>query len=179
MRTMATAAAGLLLLVGTAAAEEVTVEMNAVSTDGIGDAIGTIMFQDSDQGGVSIVADLKNLSPGPHGFHLHGNGSCEPAENDQGEMAAAQAAGGHWDPEGTGEHRGPNGRGHKGDLPVIQVLIDEDGAKPFKRVEYAPHVTVADIHGLAVMIHQIGDNYQDEPKKDGGGGPRVACGVIP
>ncbi|MDX1541502.1 MAG: superoxide dismutase family protein, partial [Geminicoccaceae bacterium] len=102
-----------------------------------------------------------------------------PAEDDQGEMAAAMAAGGHWDPEGTGEHRGPNGRGHKGDLPVIQVLVDEDGAKDVRRVEYAPHVTPDEISGLALIIHENGDNYQDEPKPLGGGGARVACGIIP
>jgi Cu-Zn family superoxide dismutase len=28
------------------------------------------------------------------------------------------------------------------------------------------------------MIHQGGDNYSDDPKKLGGGGARVACGVI-
>jgi Cu-Zn family superoxide dismutase len=160
-------------------AAENTVEMHAVTAEGVGESIGTVAIRDSDQGGAVFIANLKNLSPGPHGFHIHENGSCEPAENDQGEMAAAQAAGSHWDPDDTGEHRGPGGRGHKGDLPVIQVLVDEDGAKPVKRIEYAPHVAPAEISGLALIIHQNGDNYRDEPKPLGGGGARVACGVIP
>ncbi len=29
------------------------------------------------------------------------------------------------------------------------------------------------------MIHAGGDNYSDTPEKLGGGGARVACGVIP
>ena len=89
------------------------------------------------------------------------------------------AAGGHWDPEGTGEHRGPNARGHKGDLPVLQVLVDEDGAKDVKRVMYAPHIAPDEVSGLALIIHENGDNYRDEPKPLGGGGPRIACGIIP
>lgn len=173
--------AGALLVLGAASAEaaETTVEMHAVTVDGVGESIGTVAIRDSDQGGAVFIANLKGLLPGPHGFHIHENGSCEPAENDEGEMAAAQAAGGHWDPASTGEHRGPGGRGHKGDLPVLQVLVDEDGAKPVRRIEYAPHVTPAEISGLALMIHENGDNYRDEPKPLGGGGPRVACGVIP
>lgn len=179
MRTLiATALAGIALALPAQAAE-VTVDMHQVSAEGVGESIGTVVFRDSDQGGVAIIADLKNLSPGPHGFHIHENGSCEPGQDEQGQSAAALAAGGHWDPENTGEHRGPNGRGHLGDLPVIQVLVDEDGAKPFKRIEYAPHVSVEQIQGLALIIHQNGDNYQDQPKPLGGGGPRVACGVIP
>jgi Cu-Zn family superoxide dismutase len=29
------------------------------------------------------------------------------------------------------------------------------------------------------MIHAGGDNYSDEPAPLGGGGARVACGVVP
>jgi hypothetical protein len=29
------------------------------------------------------------------------------------------------------------------------------------------------------MIHEGGDNYADAPKPLGGGGARIACGVIP
>ena len=28
------------------------------------------------------------------------------------------------------------------------------------------------------MIHAGGDNYSDQPKPNGGGGARIACGVI-
>jgi Cu-Zn family superoxide dismutase len=42
----------------------------------------------------------------------------------------------------------------------------------------APRLTVADIKGRAIMIHAHGDNYSDDPKPLGGGGARIACGVI-
>lgn len=174
------ALAGTLLgtaLAFSATAEEVTVDMHAVSDQGVGEKIGTVRLFDGD-GGMVIDADLTELSPGPHGFHLHENPSCEPARNDEGMMAAAMAAGGHYDPENTGKHMGPSGRGHKGDLPVIQVLATEDGAEPFKRVEVAPALTVAEARGHALVIHAQGDNYSDEPKPLGGGGARIACGVL-
>ena len=38
---------------------------------------------------------------------------------------------------------------------------------------------VADMEGHALMIHAGGDNYADAPKPLGGGGERIACGVVP
>ena len=35
-----------------------------------------------------------------------------------------------------------------------------------------------DLAGRAIIIHAGGDNYSDNPKKLGGGGARVACGVV-
>jgi len=36
-----------------------------------------------------------------------------------------------------------------------------------------------DVAGRALVIHEGGDNYSDTPKPLGGGGVRMACGVIP
>lgn len=38
--------------------------------------------------------------------------------------------------------------------------------------------SLADIKGCSIMIHAGGDNHSDEPKPLGGGGARMACGVI-
>jgi Cu-Zn family superoxide dismutase len=35
-----------------------------------------------------------------------------------------------------------------------------------------------DVKGRALMIHAGGDNYSDTPAKLGGGGARMACGLI-
>jgi Cu-Zn family superoxide dismutase len=43
----------------------------------------------------------------------------------------------------------------------------------------APRLKLAFIMGKAVMIHAGGDNYADKPEKLGGGGARIACGIIP
>ena len=166
------AAAGMALAVP-AAAEEATATMHAVSAEGIGEEIGTIQLADSAEG-LTIEIDLNGLPPGAHGFHLHTEGSCEPAPNDQGEMTAAQAAAGHYDPDNTGRHVGPEGDGHKGDLPVLEVAADGTAQVTLT----APRLAVADASGRALMIHAGGDNYSDEPQPLGGGGARIACGVV-
>jgi len=42
----------------------------------------------------------------------------------------------------------------------------------------APRLKLADVQGRAIMVHAGGDNYSDEPQPLGGGGERIACGVI-
>ncbi|MEC7081637.1 MAG: superoxide dismutase family protein, partial [Pseudomonadota bacterium] len=104
----------------------------------------------------------------------HQNGDCSPAMTD-GKKVLGGAAGGHFDPEDTGKHRAPwSEKGHKGDLPVLYVDENGNATQPI----FAPELELDDIEGRALMIHAGGDNYSDSPKKLGGGGDRVACGVI-
>lgn len=158
------------------AAQEKTVDITLVnsesSTKGIGEKIGTVTFQDSDKGLV-IRPDLKGLAPGEHGFHIHANPSCDANEVD-GKWVAAMAAGGHFDPAHTAKHSGPTGQGHLGDLPVL--VVDHQGMSQVAVV--APKLKLSDVMSHSIMIHDGGDNYSDEPKPMGGGGARVACGVI-
>ena len=37
---------------------------------------------------------------------------------------------------------------------------------------------VSALRGKSVVIHAGGDNYSDQPQPLGGGGARIACGVI-
>lgn len=148
-----------------------TVELNAVSADGIGASVGTFTLQDSPVG-LIIQTNLNHLPIGPHGFHIHEKGSCEPAEKD-GKMVAALAAGGHYNPTQVAHHGTPM-TGHLGDLPVLHV--NSAGQSQLKLI--APRLKLADIQGHAMMIHAGGDNYSDQPKPLGGGGDRIACGVI-
>jgi len=39
-------------------------------------------------------------------------------------------------------------------------------------------VKTADVNGYVIVIHASGDNFSDQPKPLGGGGARVACGVV-
>jgi Cu-Zn family superoxide dismutase len=43
----------------------------------------------------------------------------------------------------------------------------------------APRLKLADLKGRSLMIHSGADNYFDAPEKNGGGGERIACGVMP
>jgi len=83
-------------------------------------------------------------------------------------------AGGHYDPEQTNQHLGPYLKGHLGDLPVLKVNSDELA----NEVVVAPRLTLQQVQNRSIMIHQHGDNYADTPKPMGGGGKRIACGVI-
>ena len=171
-------AAVVLLAARPATADEVLVEMNMIDASGIGAEVGTITLRDSDNG-LLIDLDLTDAIPaGPHGTHIHENPSCAPALRD-GTPVAGLAAGGHYDPGNTGKHLGPSGDGHLGDLPV--VYVESDGGKPLPTTHtlVAPRLTVADVRGRSLVIHSGGDNYRDEPKPLGGGGSRIACGLIP
>jgi Cu-Zn family superoxide dismutase len=126
--------------------------------------IGTITAEDS-LCGVLLTPNLHDLSPGVHGFHVHEKPSCE----DKG-----MAAGGHLDPQKTNQHEGPYQHGHLGDMPVL--IVNQDGTATLPTL--APRFKLSQILGHTLMIHAGGDNYSDTPEKLGGGGTRIACGVI-
>ena len=163
------------LLVGTriAGAATATATINSISATGVGGPLGTVTFTDSPDGLV-ITPKLSGLPPGEHGFHIHDKGDCGPGMN-QGKPAAGFAAGGHYDPAHTKKHLGPlSTAGHRGDLPVLVVDIRGDATG----TATATHLSVEQIRGRSIMIHSGGDNYSDAPAPLGGGGARIACGVI-
>jgi Cu-Zn family superoxide dismutase len=149
-----------------------SVTMNAIDANGVGKSLGTIVAEDGKDG---LVLDIRltGLPAGEHGFHVHENGDCGAKEKD-GKMTAGLAAGGHYDPHKTGKHAGPKGAGHLGDLPVLSA--GKDGKITAKAV--APRLKLADIKGRSLMLHEGADNYSDDPKPLGGGGARIACGVV-
>jgi superoxide dismutase, Cu-Zn family len=180
MRTKNTAlfvlgAALALGLPSVAAAATKTVTVNAIDANGVGAAIGTITFRDTPQG-LLVEPKLSSLQPpGPHGFHIHENPNCGPGPGPNNQPAPGLAAGGHYDPKSTKRHRGPHADdSHLGDLPVLMVERDGTATLPV----LAPRLKVKDLAGRSVMVHVGGDNYDDTPAALGGGGGRIACGVI-
>lgn len=163
---------GLLLTGAAVQAESIKTPVNKISADGVGEEIGFITFSDADGGGVDVFVDLTGLPEGERGMHLHENASCAPAEKD-GQMVAGLAAGGHYDPMNTDRHAGPGKNGHKGDLP--RITADANGK--VKTRLHVDNLQVKDLKGHSVMVHAGGDNYTDNPPL-GGGGARIACGVI-
>ena len=139
----------------------------AVSIHGTGPGLpflGTVLVEDTEIG-LRLAPSLTGLTPGAHGFHVHTNADCGNG---------GRNAGGHYDPEGTGRHEGPYGNGHLGDLPVLTVGGDGAATVPI----VAPRLKASDLEGRSLIIHGGGDNYSDFPSRLGGGGPRVACGVV-
>jgi Cu-Zn family superoxide dismutase len=162
----------LLLAAGSVYAEDMVVQMNLLSDQGAGKSIGTVTIKDT-QFGLLLVPQLTDLTPGLHGFHVHQNPDCAAGMKDNKPMAG-MAAGGHYDPAGTGKHEGPYGQGHLGDLPAIYVGIDGKATLPL----LAPRLKIVDLKGRSLMIHAGGDNYSDAPAALGGGGNRMACGAV-
>lgn len=156
----------------TLAYADVSVQMNLVGASGVGAPIGNVVISETQHGTVFTPA-LDGLPPGLHGFHVHEHPSCDPKEKD-GKPVAALAAGGHYDPAGTKRHDTPWGDGHLGDLPALYV--DESGKATYPVL--APRLKLADLKGRALMVHAGGDNHADHPAALGGGGARVACGIV-
>jgi Cu-Zn family superoxide dismutase len=164
--------AAVLVLAGAASAEQIVVQMNLISDQGAGASIGTVTLTDTPKG-LKLAPSLDGLTPGKHGFHIHEKPECAAGLKD-GKQAAGIAAGGHYDPANAGKHAGPVGKGHLGDLPVLTVGADGKATKAV----VAPRLKTGDVKGRSLMIHAGGDNYGDVPEKLGGGGGRIACGVI-
>lgn len=152
---------------------QLRVAMFKIDANGVGAEIGTLALSDS-RGGLRIVPKLGGLPPGAHGFHVHEFANCGPGMKD-GKMQAGIAAGGHYDPRATGKHVGPMGdAGHRGDLPVLNVAADGTATE----MMHALRLSVSEVRGHAIVIHEGGDNFSDQPKPLGGGGGRIACGVV-
>ncbi len=166
-------AIGAAALAGPALAASLHAQMALATASGPGGDVGFIDVADG-PGGATFSLHLHGLPPGPHGFHLHENSSCAAALSKEGAMTPAGAAGGHLDPAATGMHMGPNGAGHLGDLPLIVVSTDGtvSGTVTGPRLK-----DVSTLKGRTLMIHAGGDTYSDTPPR-GGGGARIACGVL-
>jgi Cu-Zn family superoxide dismutase len=127
--------------------------------------IGTVTFRDAPDG-VLIDADLRDLPPGAHGFHVHERGVCDPPFESAG-VHLGSAASAH----GFLGVRGP----HAGDLP--NLLVADDGRVSIEL--FARGLRFADLRdrdGSAVVVHARPDDHRSQPAGDAG--DRIACGVI-
>jgi Cu-Zn family superoxide dismutase len=134
-----------------------------------GQAIGTAKLQQTSHG-VLVRAELSNLPPGVHAFHIHETGKCDaPFTSAGGHLHAADTEHGFANPDGF----------HAGDLPNVHVA--ESGKATVEA--FAPNVTfdegntrLLDEDGAALVLHAGADDYRTDPA--GAAGDRIACGVI-
>jgi Cu-Zn family superoxide dismutase len=135
-----------------------------------GEAIGEAVLTQTPHG-VLVTATLHDLTPGPHGFHIHEHGEC---------TAPFTSAGGHFNPSHL-HHGYENDHGpHAGDLP--NVIVPDSGSAKVEFMAYgvtlrknAP-TSLLDKDGSALVVHAGPDDYRSDPA--GNSGDRVACGVI-
>ena len=112
LRHVSALAALLVASTGLALAQQLTVDINRISKDGVGDKIGSVMISEG-KDGASFKVSVKGLPAAQRGFHVHEKGDCGPGMKD-GKMEAGIAAGEHYDPEGHKSHKGPKGQGPQG-----------------------------------------------------------------
>ena len=153
-------------------AAEVVVPMHMVTEQGQAQSVGQVTISESPHGLV-FSPQLTGLPAGVHGFHVHENGSCAPGMRDR-KPVPALAAGGHYDPLGSKRHGTPWGDGHLGDLPGL--VVDHHGQATYAVL--APRLKLGDVKSRSLMVHVGGDNHADHPAALGGGGARIACGII-
>jgi len=152
--------------------------------DASGASVGTATF--TEEGGHLVVTvEATGLQPGFHGLHLHQEGKCEPNSTapSGGPAGNFLSAGGHLQVGGNQGHPA------SGDLTSLQVRSDGTA----KLVTTTSSVTLDDIEGKALIIHEGADNFGNIPdryQREGGAGPdattlatgdaggRVACGVV-
>ncbi|HEV2766971.1 MAG TPA: superoxide dismutase family protein [Acidimicrobiales bacterium] len=160
---------------------EGAIEVTMANADG--DDVGTVTLV-PEEGKIRVEAELEGLEPGFHGFHVHDTGRCEP-EAPEGAFTTAK---GHL--AGGGNVHGE----HAGDMPSLYVTEDGRASLNVLLDRFAPRELLAD-DGAAIMVHGDPDNFAHVPdrytsseaeepgpdedtRKTGDAGARVACGVI-
>jgi Cu-Zn family superoxide dismutase len=128
---------------------------------------GVVTFDAAPNGEVRILAELAELSPGPHGIHIHEAGDCSAAD--------AASAGAHFSPDGHTHGAPTETIHHAGDLG--NIVSDERGIAVSELPGSALTLTGRyGVVGRAVVVHAQVDDSTSQP--DGNSGERVACGVV-
>lgn len=127
---------------------------------------GWVTFEEM-QGHVHVKAEVRGLTPGKHGFHIHEKGDCSSGDG--------KSAGGHFNPEGV-DHAGPDApKRHAGDLG--NLTAGEDDLATYDRMDTVIRMTgLRSILGRGVIVHEKEDDLSTQPT--GAAGARVACGII-
>jgi Cu/Zn superoxide dismutase len=129
---------------------------------------GHVTFSQVENNLCCIECHLKDLVSGLHGLHAHEYGDL---------TKGCDSTCKHFNPENK-EHGGPMGTNrHRGDFG--NILVDKNGICEQK---YMTNVNLHEIVGRGLVLHEDEDDLglaqNDESKKTGNAGKRIACGVI-
>ncbi len=160
-----------------------SVSADLLAPDGAKRGTVTLSF-DGDAAVVDVQAT--GLPPGPHGFHVHKTGTCEPKSPDPADPSKTGdflSAAGHLAEEGQTHGS------HTGDLPSLIAGADGE-ATLTTTLSGLTMDAVLDADGSAVMVHAMPDNFGNVPdryapsgvddttKKTGDAGARIACAAV-
>jgi Cu-Zn family superoxide dismutase len=165
MKTIFISLVTLCALARFASAQEVTKAVAKLEPKSGSTVTGAVTFTKVN-GDVQVVADIQNLKPGSHGFHIHEKGDCSAAD--------ASSAGAHFNPAHQ-HHGGPaTTERHAGDLGNIQA--DASGKAHLEWKGKMSLIGADSIIGKSVVVHEKEDDLKTDPTGNSGG--RIACGVI-
>ena len=127
---------------------------------------GKVLFQDTSEG-LKVTAQVQNVSPGKHGFHIHEFGDCSSPD--------AMSAGGHFNPKHMPHGAPGSSQHHAGDLG--NITADAAGKVHYELVSHSLSFKGAgSILGRSMVVHADQDDLHSQPV--GNAGARLACGVI-
>ncbi|VDN21888.1 unnamed protein product [Cylicostephanus goldi] len=122
-----------------------------------------------------IRGEIKGITPGKHGFHIHQYGDA---------TNGCTSAGPHFNPFGT-THGGPDDKvRHVGDLG--NLVAGDDGTVKFEHTDHLIKIHGENsVVGRSLVLHAGVDDLgkgegpeKEESMKTGNAGARIACGVI-
>jgi Cu-Zn family superoxide dismutase len=133
---------------------------------------GDVTFEQTSADSTTITWNIKGLTPGDHGFHIH-----EKADFSNGCMSA----GPHYNPHGK-NHGGPEDEDrHVGDMGNVTAGADgvATGSLTDRLIKLDGEFTVI---GRSVMVHadpdDLGKGGFEDSLTTGHAGARLACGEI-
>lgn len=117
---------------------------------------------------ILVKAEVRGLTPGLHGFHIHEKGDCSSGDG--------ISAGGHFNP-----HKKPHGGAsgaerHAGDLGNLNADAGGVARLEIEVEGVALGSGEGNIVGKGMIVHAAPDDFKTQPTGNSGG--RQACGVI-
>ena len=143
-----------------------------MNPDGGSNVSGLVHLVHKEGSKCKITAEIKGLTPGQHGFHIHQFGNL---------TQGCKTAGPHFNP--FGKTHGCPGREerHVGDLGNV-VAGDDGVAKLEIEDELVSLFGENTVYGRSFVVHagvdDLGDGGHELSKTTGNAGGRLACGVI-
>ena len=133
---------------------------------------GVVYFKEKNNG-LRINYDIQGLRDGHHGFHIHESGNI---------LHGCDSACAHFNPFGK-NHGGLHSKErHAGDLGNIVSKNNISKGSLFAKDLSLKASNITSVLGRMILIHQdkddLGKGENDESKKTGNAGKRLACGII-
>lgn len=134
---------------------------------------GTLIFTQAEgDKPTKVEGEVTGLTPGLHGFHIHEFGDT---------TNGCVSAGPHFNPAGK-THGGPEDAiRHAGDLGNIKAGDDGIAKVTITDVQI-PLIGASSVIGRSLVVHEkaddLGKGGDEESKKTGNAGGRIACGII-